>query len=410
MTLEETMNANKGIGPGFHLLRHVLAALILIYHCTIAVFGAHTNDYMGKGLLLAQKAGHDLTMPQLLMEVIRPTLYTLVGMFFALSGFLVTSSALRNGNIKVFFLNRAVRIIPALSVEITLSALILGPLVTNLPLGQYFSDPRFFRYFGNIAGFVTFTLPGVFTDNPWPNIVNLNLWTLPPEFWCYLLMLGLMISGLLSKQKLLTAGIIFAIFVATALDIFDHHTFTIKENNTRFTVWYIVMMFFIGMLFCVNAKHVILNVWLALGCALGFYVLTLSDSFGPLSGLLLTYLTAYIGMIRFPLFDRILKEDLSYGIYLYGFPLTQVTIFFLLPHLGFLPGGIRLAIITLISFCLTLIFASLSWKFIEKPALRLRKWGQKKSVPISADEHGPAQSVPEGLVPVTDETSLRPAQ
>ncbi|ACB95392.1 acyltransferase family protein [Beijerinckia indica] len=397
MTLDDVIKANKGRGPGFHFLRHVLALLIFTYHGSIAIFGAHTNDYAGKGMLLVQEAARGLSTTQVIMEVIRPTLYARVGMFFALSGFLVAASALRNSDAKAFFINRVVRIIPALSVAIVFSAMILGPLVTTLPLEEYFSDPVTYRYFGNIIGFLHLTLPGVFTDNPWPGIVNVNLWTLPPEFWCYFAVLGLMVSGLLSKHKLLTSGIILALLIATALDIFDHRSFTVKANNTRFTLWYVIMMFYIGMLFRLNAKYIIMNFWIALGAAVGFYLLMLSDSFGPLSGLLLTYIAIYIGMMMsVPVFDRFLKEDLSYGIYLYGFPLTQAAIFILKPYMGSLPLWERYAIIMVASFGVTLIFAILSRTFIEKPAARLLKGGQKKPLVLPAGLNLPA-NVSEGI-------------
>ena len=76
----------------------------------------------------------------------------MVPAFFALSGFLVTGSALRLRATVPFLTFRFLRILPALFVEVTLSALVLGPLFTRLPLAHYFSDPQFMRYFGNIAG------------------------------------------------------------------------------------------------------------------------------------------------------------------------------------------------------------------------------------------------------------------
>ena len=58
----------------------------------------------------------------------------------------------------------------------------------------------------------------------------------------------------------------------------------------------------------------------------------LSQTFGlsffmllPLAGIFLTYCTVYIGMQSFAAFDRLFRQDLSYGIYLYGFPITQAT-------------------------------------------------------------------------------------
>ena len=99
-------------------------------------------------------------------NLLRPFVVALLVTFFALSGFLVTGSAIRTRTIRQFFANRALRICPALSVEVTLSAIVLGAIFTVLPLQDYFSSAGFFRYFGNIFGFVEFTLPGVFKNLP----------------------------------------------------------------------------------------------------------------------------------------------------------------------------------------------------------------------------------------------------
>jgi hypothetical protein len=40
--------------------------------------------------------------------------------------------------------------LPALATEVTLSAVILGRLLTTLSLQDYVSDRRFWEYFGNI--------------------------------------------------------------------------------------------------------------------------------------------------------------------------------------------------------------------------------------------------------------------
>jgi peptidoglycan/LPS O-acetylase OafA/YrhL len=372
MTLDEALKANKGIGPGFHMLRHALAAIIFFHHCRVSVFGVHANDYAGKGAAFGSGGQSHLSTLQIGMELLRPGLFALVGIFFALSGFLVAGSAIRT-TIKGFFLNRALRIIPALSVEITLSALLLGAFVTTLPLSEYYSNPEFFRYFGNIFGFVTFTLPGVFQNNPNPNIVNANLWTLPPEFWCYFVMLGIMATGLIRRSGWLSMAIVGVLLVGTILSVISPEHFPIRTDTTHYNAAYLTMAFAVGTLFFVHANKLPMNGWIAAGCAAAYYFLTLFNIMGFFSVVFLTYCTAYVGILKFPRFDRWQKSDISYGIYLYGFPITQTVIFFVLPHIGDLPGAFRYLIILSISLILTVVFASLSWQHIEKPALALRK-------------------------------------
>lgn len=373
-TLQEVLNEHRGIGPGFHMLRHLLAVVILAHHCRVAVFGITGGDSHQKGLALTDAAVATLTRGQMVVELLRPGLFALVGMFFALSGFLVVASALRNSSIRVFFSNRFLRIIPALAVEVSLSALVLGPFFTVFSLNLYFSDPQFYRYFGNIVGFVTYDLPGVFLQNPWPNMVNANLWTLPAEFWCYFFMLGMMATGVLLHRKRLTIAILTAVALAVFLGIYDSTMFSVRFNTTHFTSWYIVMMFFFGVLFFINSSLVIVSPIIFFGAAVGYYALTLLNQLGALSGLLLTYCTIYIGMQSFTIFDKILKKDLSYGIYLYGFPITQAIIALSLPYTAGLSRVLCFLLIFPIVLIMTGVFSSLSWDYIEKPALNLRKY------------------------------------
>ena len=368
MTLKEALKRSRGVGPGFHMLRHALSLTILFHHCRVMVVGSVANQTYEKGLLTAE-----LTYGQVAVELLRPGLFALIGIFFALSGFLIAGSAVRNPDIRIFFANRALRILPALSVEVTLSALILGPAVTTVALSEYFTHQDFFRYFGNIVGLVSFTLPGVFESNPWPDVVNGNLWTLPPEFWCYFFMLLLMVGGLLLRPRVLTALIICCLIISTLLNMYDPSSFVVKANPTHFANWYIVMLFFFGIAFYLNAKHVILHPLLFVASGIAYYLLTMMSHLGPLSGVFLTYCMVYVGTKPFPIFDKFVKVDLSYGIYLYGWPITQTVIFFTLPLLVGQGNLTKVAIIFPVVLILTCAFAAASWNWIEKPALSLRK-------------------------------------
>ena len=368
-SLAERLADQGGVGPGFHFLRHALSVVILAHHCRVAVTGGSSPAQIAladaAGVTVA---GHD----KVLGGFLQPGVFALVGMFFALSGFLIAGSALRTGKVGPFLANRCFRILPALTVEVTLSALVLGPFFTTLPLGQYFSDPMLLSYFGNIVGHVALELPGVFQNNPWPSVVNVNLWTLPPEFWCYLIMLGLMAGGVLATPVRFTLAVAGLSAVALGLGLYDPATFTVRHDNTHFTTWYIVLMFFFGVAMYLNARRVPVSFPLFLACGLGYYVLMLADLLGAVSGMLLTYCMVYIGMQRFAWFDRVVTKDLSYGIYLYGFPLTQATVALLIPHLDGVAKGLSFALIFPLVLVLTGSFASLSWDYIEKPALKLR--------------------------------------
>ena len=65
-----------------------------------------------------------------------------------------------------FAAKRALRIMPALIVSVLFVVLVIGPLATRLPLGEYFSAPGTFAYLSNAALITEFRLPGVFASNP----------------------------------------------------------------------------------------------------------------------------------------------------------------------------------------------------------------------------------------------------
>lgn len=89
-----------------------------------------------------------------------------------------------------------------------------------------------------------------------------------------------------------------------------------------------------------------------------------------LSSILLIVVIPYAALtfaLRAPTFiKRLVKNDLSYGIYIYAFPVQQLVCAYTVSrNIGWL-------VTLVVSGVLTLMFAALSWFLIERPALRLR--------------------------------------
>src|SRR5689334_3389618 len=74
-----------------------------------------------------------------------------VKVFFVISGYLVAQSWMRDPNPARFLRRRLLRIMPGLVAVVALTAFVLGPLVTRLPLPAYFADARTLLYLANIA-------------------------------------------------------------------------------------------------------------------------------------------------------------------------------------------------------------------------------------------------------------------
>ncbi|MBD3848778.1 acyltransferase [Bosea sp. SSUT16] len=345
----DILDRNGGEGPGFNALRLTLSLTILAVHSGW-VAGADTGeDWTGwHGLFLL----------------------SLVPAFFALSGFLVTGSASRTGAVRPFITLRAIRIVPALFVEIALSALVLGPLLTTWALRDYVSDIRFWEYFGNVVGRIRFELPGVFESNPVANTVNQNLWTLKPEFYCYIVMALMIAAGLLRRRVLFAALTIGIIIAATAWAYL--RGFGVTEGNYHWTV--VVFYFLVGCLYFQWRDRLKIH-WSLFAAALAASIALMSAP-RELSFLVppfLTYCVVYIGLLPLKLPQRIRKLDVSYGIYLYGFPIQQA----LVSQLDVVHGSGL--VLFAVSAPLVVLFALFSWLWIEKPFLAVKPYvlGQK---------------------------------
>lgn len=126
---------------GFDYLRIILSVSVIAWHTIVVCYGISAETPYWTGPMRA------------VFAFILPS-------FFALSGFLVAGSLERN-SLVAFMPLRGLRIFPALAVEIILSALIIGPLVTTIPLPSYFTSSTFYKYFFNLVGYIHYPLPGV---------------------------------------------------------------------------------------------------------------------------------------------------------------------------------------------------------------------------------------------------------
>ena len=343
VTLGIQLDRTGGRPAGFDYLRLGLSIGILAFHSVLVSYGP-----LGEYGLWTGRFG--------------PVWFALVPAFFALSGFLVAGSFQRN-DLPSFLTLRALRIFPALCVEVVLSALVLGSIVTTLPLSEYFSGPMFREYFLNILGDVHFFLPGVFENLPAPRWVNVQLWTVPFELQCYI---GLSLLGLARMHK--RPVLYMAIVIAAAVGIFGHD-YIIHHRYPGFgkppgPILILSFLFGVGLY---NLRDRIPFSWP--GCLIAAGIAYFFFSHGAtiyLALLPIAYVTVFLGLCDPPRTSVILGADYSYGMYLYGFPIQQAISFFL-------PGAriwyLNLALSLIVTGC----FAAFSWHLVEKPILGRKK-------------------------------------
>jgi len=293
-----------------------------------------------------------------------------VNVFFVLSGLMVSASLDRSRSYASFIVSRLLRIFPGLIVCTLVLALIAGPLLSTLPKEQYFDSSE-------VLGFVVKTLltlsangtlPGVFSEASGQGLVNPPVWTLKYEIACYFVLVGLSAIGVFNNRKAML-GITLASWLAILVYFLwlpDGRLATAGAQIARF--W---LCFSAGVLTYQYRQSIPLHVGLAaIATALWFLSLhTVAERF--VSPLAAGYLSLCLGALPCgPLRHWANDYDLSYGIYIYGWPITQVLVR-VWPSAGV--GE------TLLAACvLSGMAAIISWLLVERPATRIGRFRMKR--------------------------------
>lgn len=337
----------RGRNNNFNLIRILAALAVLITHgFAIAIGTADAEPFRD---VLGMSIG-DIA----------------VDVFFVASGFLVTASLFKSGDLVEFFVSRACRIYPALWVMLALSVLALGAYFTTLPLSSYYRSETVWSYLamcGSLVGGVAFNLPGVFGDNPYANAVNGSLWSMPFEVRMYIGLAAVwwvVRCTVGAHERFLRLAVLVIFASASALLAYKHfHDSTGKLAKLLF------------MFSCGSAYHVLREkipmdssiFWAALIAlaASAFHTPTFFYIYCITLAYILFYL-AYVpgGAIRG--YNRL--GDYSYGLYIYAFPVQQAVA-------AALPG-VSVATMVVVSGSITLVLAVLSWHLLEERAIGWR--------------------------------------
>lgn len=296
-----------------------------------------------------------------------------VAIFFAISGFLVTRSWVRRPKIRKFAVNRILRLIPALAIVSALLAFVVGPLVTSESLGSYFTSPETWGYaIQNSILQTEYTLPGVFTDNPFPEVVNGSLWTLPLEARSYLVVGLLGLVGLVSARMKLVPVALVGLLLFLSLET-TRGAVPVAETlgdwlGTQLFLEYYALFAMGGVMYLWRDR--IRLAWLPALAAAAVWVLTA----GPLgtgegfhllaSVLLLPYVVLSVAYLSGDVLTRPLRGiDASYGAYVYAFPIQQL-----------LAGAFVLTPLAMFALAAPLAVGMgvISWLLVERRALALK--------------------------------------
>jgi peptidoglycan/LPS O-acetylase OafA/YrhL len=351
--MPQTANSLRTRRNNFDALRLVAAASVIFSHAFLIAEGTQRRE----PLILA-------TGNQAVLGLAG------VFVFFAISGFLVTQSFETTGNPLHYLAKRALRIFPGLFVVTVLSAFVLGPLVTRLPLSAYLAQPGPYRYVlaNTLLDPKVHTLPGVlFVRNPVGLEINGPLWSLSCEFAMYIMVMAL---GMLRVLTLRMALLLLALGMACI---------HFPAAKAVFGGWGWTLAFFaIGMALYKLRDTRIFDGRIALLALAGLVASVPLGQFILLFPLTGCYLALWLALTpRLPPIPATRFGDLSYGLYIYGWPVEEAAMW--------LSGG-RLAWwqLFLVAFPVAAGLAFLSWHLVESRALRLKPGARRRAEAVPA--------------------------
>jgi peptidoglycan/LPS O-acetylase OafA/YrhL len=334
----------------FDLLRLILSISVLLSHAIYLL----SNNLIDPGAWISK---NQINMGQLS-----------VLFFFGLSGYLITESFLHSKNYLQFLCNRVLRILPGFWVALLLTGFIIAPTIfyvkyKNIDTYSFTGIESALSYFykNALLGIHQHTIAGIESVHYNPSgAINGSLWTLYPEFQCYIFTLIAGIFGLFDKNKfsLILLSIIGFLFymVQTIFGGKYGPTFIMLTPYVQFYITYLC-----GTLMCIFNKQLIFD---KKGKLFLFIVTLLLFRFGgfmSFAPVLITLLAINI----FSSFSVPLKFDVSYGVYIYAFPIT------ILAHYA-LPDSMPLWMKLVFILIITLIFSLLSFTLVERPFLKLK--------------------------------------
>ncbi|MGW4893594.1 acyltransferase family protein [Kitasatospora sp. NPDC004240] len=305
--------------------------------------------------------------------------------FFVLSGLLITRSGVRLSTAR-FLWNRAIRILPGLWACLLITAFVIAPVVAHHEhlLGTFWSHPQgpweYIKANWSV-GVNQWSISGLMAHNLQGGSFNGSIWSLAYEVLCYLAVAALAAVGILQRARWAVLAIVAALYGYMVYIAIDYpHLRAPGYGPTTLPGWRLPLlgtlsmdmlvplglMFGLGALaelykerLRMNGVAALLSLGLFVGSARygGFYVIGL-----PALAYLLIWLAAYM---PHPLTKVGTKVDLSYGVYIYAFPIQQSLALWQVPRHGY-------AVYTGAAVLLSVVAAFLSWHAVEKPALKLK--------------------------------------
>jgi peptidoglycan/LPS O-acetylase OafA/YrhL len=342
-----TPRSTVAIADAFHPKRNSLNAIRLVL--AILVIVSHTWPIGGYG-----------DDPMLGDETLGT--WAVAG-FFAISGYLITASRLHTTSFLDYLSRRIARIYPAFAVVLIVTAFVIAPLSAAVTGDGPWTLTGALGYVEHNAFLQLrqYGIGGTLSDVPYARVWNGSLWTLFYEFLCYLVV-GIGLTFIPRRWAAAVTGFILVACSAATL------AFTVTDLSAPTTIELLAKLgtyFAAGALLYQLSDRIPKTALLAISSAGVILVSAALGVSAAFAGLPIAYLMIYAG-IMLPLNRVGARHDISYGMYVYAFPVQQLLV------QGFPDNRLPVAVFAALAILCTLPLAWVSSLFVEQPALRLR--------------------------------------
>lgn len=295
--------------------------------------------------------------------------------FFVISGYLITGSWFRCATATEYFKRRATRIVPGFVVAVLITFFVFGPFAGKGLIG-FLGDLRSYRFLGVLAFLSPPGVPTAFVNNPVPGNINGSLWTIRIEATCYALV------ALVGTLNIFRNRVVFATLVCCAIAcgfVADAPFVQRRLHLFGASILSLIGPFAVGSAMFVFGKRVP-HSW-KIFCIVGIFIVA-AAAIGKLRFVLgpcVAYLMLFVGLLPAPQWANFEKHgDLSYGVYLYAFPVQQLIVYW---------SNSKVSPLVLVSLAIpiSLILAILSWKYVERPYLGYKRKFDKGCNPLTVD-------------------------
>ncbi len=330
----------------FNLLRLFFASLVIVSHSPVLVDGDRSREILTEifGTLTAGDVAVDG--------------------FFLISGYLITRSFVRSPSVVAYMKKRVARILPGYAVAFLLCALVVAPFVGGAGVWSFGGIGKLLT---QMATLLPPKVAGVFPGLPQPSL-NASLWTIRFEFECYIAVAVLGMAGVLRPRfwPVIAIAAVILLCIGIAGSVTGGHrihepTLPTLAKDTRF-----FMIFAVGAVYFLFRDRIKLcGVGVAIAAVLlipAMFSWHLAEAaFAVLGGYLIFWFAFQAPPIHLGRFTR--TDDISYGVYLYGWPAQTLIIWNFRTIDPWLLSVLAIAIAAVLGYA--------SWRLVEKPCLRL---------------------------------------